>query len=105
MSMTKAMTGTCRQNGADVEAHPSFDAIEIAATLRCVADLTRDAANHLKLLSEALRLLVRNAKPHLGTSSASLLAATIGVWNARQSARELKAAHEALSKEADRYAR
>jgi len=103
--MTKATTEARRQIEADGESHPPFNAIEVAATLRCAADLTRDAADHFKLLSEALRILVEDAKPHLGTSSASLLAATIGVWNTRQSARELKAACDTLSKEADRYAR
>lgn len=103
--MAKAMTDARRQIGADGESCPPFDAIEVAATLRCAADLTRDAADNFKLLSEALRLLAEDAKPHLGTSSVSLLAATIGIWNARQSARELEAEHKTLLKEAERYAR
>jgi hypothetical protein len=103
--MTKATTDTRQRVDASDDARSSSDSIEIAATLRCAADLTRDAAEHFKLLSEVLRQLVEEAKPHLGTSSAALLAATISVWSARQSAREFEAAHETLSMEADRYAR
>lgn len=103
--MTKTTIDTRQQIDAGDDAERPFDKIEIAATLRCAADLTRDAAEHFKLLGEVLQLLAAEAKPHLGTSSAALLAATVSIWNARQSTREFEAAHETLSMEADRYGR
>jgi|GEM_PF-2728135 len=101
--MTKAVNDTARKGDIGDDARPSFDAIEIAATLRCAADLTRDAAEQFKLLGEVLQLLVAEATPYLGVTSAALLAANVSIWNARQSTREFEAAHETFSVEADRY--
>jgi hypothetical protein len=103
--MVKAVANTPQQITVGDDARPSVDTVEIAATLRYAADVTRDAATQFKLLGEVLQLLVKEAEPQLGTSSGALLAAKVGIWNARQSTCEFEAVYETLSMEADRYAR
>ncbi|MBN3848350.1 hypothetical protein G3N58_16150 [Paraburkholderia sp. Ac-20342] len=99
--MTKAVNDTARKGDVGDDARPSFDAIEIAATLNAAADRFGDAALVATILADALKALLREIP--VDASPACRLAAEACIRVGHCAARDYRAAHEKFVLEAERY--
>jgi len=88
--------------GDTAQGRPEPDTVELAATLHGAAEQLDESATTMTFMVDTLRALLDEATPH-GLSTTARLAAEGCIRVGLQTARELNAAIENLSLEADRY--